>query len=305
MLFNMKYKDKGFTLIELLVVISIIAVLMSIMMPALQNARGQAQKIACSASMRQLGQAALAFAVDNDDYLPMANANSLNNVGVDGGCPECVSHGRRYPHKSWWYVDIAPYLGLRDHEYIVEAQKNYGGWYRCEILGIDAPGVFVCPSRKRSVHNGVRSLSYGWNWWGLGYRCTQNNQDIPRYWAPYRASTISSASITGMIGENPLGVSPALEELSPRHYWGGDIWDGGVVGGSGTYYYYGDRHKPTSNFIESDGTVTKRGGSHYVAVDGHIEYRTYTEYVEDFVYYRHENRTGGGSIIFPNPRRWK
>jgi len=59
----------GFTLIELLVVISIIAVMMSISLPALTSAQKQAEAVHCLANERTLTLAWLEFAVDNDDRL--------------------------------------------------------------------------------------------------------------------------------------------------------------------------------------------------------------------------------------------
>lgn len=59
-------KSKGFTLIELLVVISIIALLMAILMPAMQRVRKQAMTIACRSNLRQLSLVVLAYTNDND-----------------------------------------------------------------------------------------------------------------------------------------------------------------------------------------------------------------------------------------------
>jgi len=60
----------GFTLIELLVVISIIAILLSIMMPALNRARGMAKRTVCLSNMRQMGLTVQEYLMDSDDHLP-------------------------------------------------------------------------------------------------------------------------------------------------------------------------------------------------------------------------------------------
>ena len=62
-------KRSGFTLIELLVVIAIIAVLMAILMPALNRVREQGKRAVCLSNVKQLGLAWVLYADDNDNKI--------------------------------------------------------------------------------------------------------------------------------------------------------------------------------------------------------------------------------------------
>ncbi|HVP12163.1 MAG TPA: type II secretion system protein [Phycisphaerae bacterium] len=84
---------RGFTLIELLVVVAIIAILISIVMPAMAAARRSGEAATCLSQMREIGMATSAYMMDNDDYFPRSSHSAL-----------------AYGVLPWGYA-IIPYLG--------------------------------------------------------------------------------------------------------------------------------------------------------------------------------------------------
>ncbi len=116
---------RGFTLIELLVVISIIALLVGILLPALGAARKSAQTVKCASNMRQLGIGFMGYATDNEGKYP---ANILNKS------------------TTWWYQ--ASVIGV----YMPGDVKTASG----SIGGLTMP----CPS---DIENAARS--YTMNFW--------------------------------------------------------------------------------------------------------------------------------------------
>ncbi|MGP1309958.1 MAG: type II secretion system protein [Phycisphaerales bacterium] len=78
---NSAQKRAGFTLIELLVVVSIIALLIGILLPALGRARRQAQQLTDGTQVREMQRALLNYAQDNNDFYPIpANADRFDRT---------------------------------------------------------------------------------------------------------------------------------------------------------------------------------------------------------------------------------
>ncbi len=89
-------KVAGFTLIELLVVIAIIALLASLLLPALSRAKSSAKNAHCKSNLRQLGIALAMYASEHERY-------PHHRIVLPSDLATSVSH---------WFRDIAPYAGV-------------------------------------------------------------------------------------------------------------------------------------------------------------------------------------------------
>lgn len=85
---------QGFTLIEMLVVIAIIALLASLIVPAVSNALTRAQQVKCMSNMRQIGQALMMYTLENNGALPPTRHSAQADQA--------------------WITLLSPYLGNMD-----------------------------------------------------------------------------------------------------------------------------------------------------------------------------------------------
>ncbi len=129
------FRRNNFTLIELLVVIAIIAILASLLLPALRGAKQAAKKINCCSNLKQMGLAEISYASDNNECLWLNFIGGFGPSGLEGLV--LFSPGKDYlPWQAWFCPDAKKDMGVSVDEgdrWRVESwlQNPPGNVYRC------------------------------------------------------------------------------------------------------------------------------------------------------------------------------
>lgn len=194
----MRRTERGFTLVELLVVIGIIAVLIAILLPALNKARKAGQGVKCLSNLKQLGTAASMYQNDNKGVFPV-------HIDWTGG-----TNGQFL----YWDRLLAPYIGIRTIDMSVSSatpQPHQSNLLICPSdRTIDPPPGFF----KRSyTANGLRNVPNTRPEDGvvLGRQAWLNGVKAPR------VTSVNRPAHTVFLYENTTpaadGITPSLHNL--------------------------------------------------------------------------------------------
>jgi len=258
--------SNGFTLIELLVVISIIALLVSLLLPALGKARETSRGIHCLANQRQLGVAGFIYASDFNDYVFQ---------------PNCSDFGWNWRNGlvSGKYVDTRNYVFTRGTSPVVNFNQS--------------PAMF-CPqlNADRNVYSPGGGADYATTYLTGWFRGNATTMEITKPISmgernnkvgPYTVGEIKKQTETVLLADAVvIWIDPVI---SPHSYtpWGYDAYTSiqsgkdndrtfgnqqswGAVAGYGTGLGAGNQRL---------GVVTHREGSNVLYYDGHAAFYRY------------------------------
>jgi prepilin-type N-terminal cleavage/methylation domain-containing protein len=279
-------KPAGFTLVELLVVITIIGILVGLLLPAVNAARGRAMMAQCANNQRNLGQAMINFESTKGNfpgYVQPVKRSDVQYVTVVGGSlanSTYRSGGAAGDSRVSWAARILPQLERQDlWDRIVD-----GNFQNDPIRPME---VFICPADTDiTVNPDNAGLSYvanagAWDWDGNAFVGDRKENGLFHYWSlsspPVKtrlAGIRDGASTTLMLAENNhknqnyswLGVGQT--QKGEQHF--GMVW---VVDQNNQERF--SQEGNSTNFPENDPSYARPASNHpagafnVIFADGH------------------------------------
>jgi prepilin-type N-terminal cleavage/methylation domain-containing protein len=235
-------RRSAFTLIELLVVIAIIAILIGLLLPAVQKVREAAARMTCANNLKQMGTAIHGYASANQDKVPPLCAYTSGT-----GIGWTTLFGELYPHVE------------QDNLY---RRSNGSGAVWGANNHIAPVKTFICPSD--SSHNNYITL-YGW----AGTSYAPNTYMFGNSTATINGQSAHSSKYN--IGNIPDGTSNTVaivERIANMPYYG---WSNNVVHPAGSSNWWGHQHGPA---FGPWGIYQPRAGVKANSADAHPYYPT-------------------------------
>jgi prepilin-type N-terminal cleavage/methylation domain-containing protein len=218
--FHLLRRWRGFTLIELLVVIAIIAILIGLLLPAVQKVREAAARMQCTNNLKQIGVALHNHHATYGTFPPMS--------GGDGGTTNQPGY-TNYGDVFYWILPFIEQDNLfklhpTRYSWYIPAGTNVNGWVSNDS-GDPGPIVnqpvktYLCPSDP--TNQPVQMWAGGWacgNYVANYQAFAQNNDTnyLPRLPASFQDGTSNTIVMAEKIGRCSDGYSPL---------WGHGNWD--------------------------------------------------------------------------------
>ena len=240
-----KKSPGGFTLVELLVVIGIIALLVSILMPALGRARDQANRIKCMGHLRSVVTGMVMYASENKGALPWTNwgANYMTNKPGDVN----GTAGWLYDNRNWDQNAKDPSWDFLEGGMVFRYLKSREV-FKCPLHDAQPPSLSG-PSEKYTSYlmNGV-TCDYGAK---FTYKASRFKPEDIIIWETGESNLMRRVNVGPPFND---GASFPFEWLSERH---------GATG------------------RKNNGIVLGNGGASVGCVDGHVEWFSYKDYDQE------------------------
>ena len=296
-------KEKAFTLIELLVVISIIALLLSVLVPSLSKAKQRAQFVLCGSRIKQLVLAEALYTGENDGRysfgmiafsLPYSAAvPQITDRSMSGADADCRWHDERYNndnrHDLWG--QIWPYLENQE-VVLCPVFKKLAGKVGQSHSGSHNPDIPVEPQYSYSKNVWLGNPSEYWDW-------------TSEYEAPKETNVKSPTTVFMFAEENPW--TTAMTEYSQLN--GTTInWSGASINDNALFSIWEGRTGQDDCFATyhntswDSGEEMMAGVSNAVFADGHLE--TVLNYATTGSNYRNYISEPRNCIRRSDPRGW-